>query len=99
MENFTSINTVIDRNIMNKYNLNINEDEAIVLFEFFSRFDETDKLEFKHPAEYLALQKLSGQIDKTTSAMFKPEYIKLLSEARSRIAEGFEGEVPSIKPE
>lgn len=82
---------------MKKYNLEITEDEAIVLHEFFERFDETGKLEFEHPAEYLAVQKLSGQIDKTTSAMFKPEYIELLSEARKRIAEGFEGEVPGLK--
>lgn len=82
---------------MNKYSLEITGDEAIVLFEFFSRFDETDKLVFEHPAEYLALQKLSAQIDKTTSAMFRPEYAELLAKARKRITKGFEGEVPGIK--
>jgi hypothetical protein len=82
---------------MNKYILEITEDEAIVLFEFFSRFDETDNLTFQHPAEYLAFEKLSGQIEKTTAAMFKPEYNELLSSARNRIAEGFEGEVPKMK--
>jgi len=40
---------------MKKYTLRITEDEAIVLFEFFARFDDTDKLEFIHPAEYIAL--------------------------------------------
>ena len=83
---------------MKKYKLEITEDEAIVLFDFFSRFDETDKLEFEHPAEYLALEKLSGQIEMTTAAIFKPEYKELLSEARKRIVEGFEGEVPGLKP-
>ena len=81
---------------MRKYTLQISEDEAIVLFEFFARFDDTDELVFKHPAEYLALMKLSGQIDKTTSAMLKPEYETLLKEAQDRIADGFEGEVPGL---
>jgi hypothetical protein len=81
---------------MKKYTLQISEDEAIVLFEFFERFDDTDKLVFKHPAEYIALMKLSAQIDKTTSAMFKPEYDALLTEAQNRIADGFEGKVPGL---
>ena len=82
---------------MTKYTLGLSEDEALVLFEFFSRFDDTDRLEFVHPAEYLALQRISAQIDKTTAAMFKPEYRELLSEARERIAEGFEGSVPGMR--
>ena len=82
---------------MNKYSLEITEDEAIVLFEFFERFGDTDKLEFEHPSEYIALMKVSGQIDKTTAAMFKTNYHELLSEARNRIAEGFEGDVPGLK--
>lgn len=82
---------------MNKYSLEITEDEAIVLFEFFERFGDTDKLEFEHPAEYIALMKVSGQIDKTTAAMFKTNYRELLSEARNRIAKGFEGDIPGLK--
>lgn len=79
---------------MKSYTLEITEDEAIVLFEFFSRFDNTDKLEFAHPAEYLALLKLSAQIDKTTAAMFDPDYDKLLSAAQEGVADGFEGSIP-----
>jgi hypothetical protein len=82
---------------MTEYTLQITEDEAIVLFEFFERFGDTAKLEFEHAAEYVAIMRLSGQIDKTTAAMFDPEYARLLSEARKRIAEGFEGEVPGMK--
>jgi hypothetical protein len=82
---------------MKEYNLNLNEDEAVVLFEFFARFGDTEKLEFHHPAEYIALMKLGGQIDKTTSAMFDPNYVDLLKDARTRIACGFEGIVPGIR--
>ena len=82
---------------MAEYSIKLNEDEAIVLFEYFNRFDDTDSLAFEHAAEYLALQKLSGKINKTTSAIFKPNYIELLENARSRIADGFEGDVPGLK--
>ncbi len=82
---------------MSGYTFNITEDEALVLFEFFHRFGETDKLEFAHPAEYIALMKLSGQIDKTTPAIFDPNYESLLGDARSRMAAGFEGDVPGMK--
>ena len=84
---------------MSKYTLEISEDEALVLFDYFSRFDESDDLSFRHPAEYLALQRLAGQIDRTTSAMFKPDYAQLLSAARERIASGFEGQIPCLKPD
>ena len=79
---------------MDTYTLKLTEDEAITLFEYFSRFDETDSLKFEHPAEYIALQRLSGQIEKTTSAMFKPEYKQLLTNARNNIAKDFEGFIP-----
>lgn len=82
---------------MTEYTIKLNEDEAIVLFEYFNRFDDTDSLAFEHAAEYLALQKLAGQIDRTTAAMFKPNYKELLERARLRIAGGFEGDVPGLK--
>src|SRR5262249_31635227 len=84
---------------MNKYSLSLSEDEAVVLFEYFSRFDETDDLSFHHTAEYLALQHLAGQIDQTTAAMFKPNYREILQAARTRIAAGFEGDVPCLRAE
>lgn len=43
-------------------NLTITEDEALVLGEYFNRFDDTGDLSFRHPAEYLALQRIAGQI-------------------------------------
>jgi hypothetical protein len=82
---------------MSEYTLKISEDEALVLFAYFSRIDETDDLSFRHPAEYVVLQRLAGQIDKTTSAMFKPDYTQLLAAARERVAAGFEGQIPCLK--
>ncbi len=68
-----------------------------MLFEYFNRFDNTASLAFEHAAEYLALQKLAGQIDQTTPAMFKPNYDKILEKAREKIAKGFEGDIPGLR--
>ena len=84
---------------VDEINLKISEDDAIVLFEFFERFDEKEKLYFVHPAEYISFMKIVGQIDKCTSAMFKSDYRDLLRKARERIAEGFEGNFPEIEKE
>ncbi len=84
---------------MREYELTINEDEAVVLFEFFERFDDLDELYFVHRAEYIALQRLSGQINKTTAAMFGPKYCEILDAARERIAFGNEGDFPPLRPE
>ena len=84
---------------MAEYSLTISEDEALVLGEYFNRFDDTDDMSFRHPAEYLALQKIAGQIDGTTPAFFSKNYHELLQAARNRLAAGFQGDVPCFKPE
>jgi len=84
---------------MAPYSLAISEDEALVLGEYFHRFDDTGDLSFRHPAEYLALQRIAGQVDATTPAFFSKNYDELLQAARTRLAAGFEGEVPCFKPE
>lgn len=84
---------------MHEYKLTLSENQALVLGSLFNRFDETDKLEFAHPAEYLALMNLAGQIDRTTPSFFSSDYESLLENARNQIAEGFEGEVPGMGPQ
>lgn len=80
-------------------NLKISKDDAIVLFEFFERFDEKERFYFVHPAEYISIMKISGQIDKGASMVFRSDYRELLQRARERIAEGFEGNFPEIEKE
>lgn len=77
-------------------NITITEDEALVLFEFFERFKETNNLSVTHPAEFIALMKISAQIDKSLVVMFQPNYLQLLEEARQRMSVGFEGDVPGM---
>ena len=73
---------------MKNYTLEISEDEAVILFDFFSRFDETDELKIENPAEYAVLARISAQIDKTTTAMFDPAYKTILADARRRLSYG-----------
>jgi hypothetical protein len=85
--------------MMSSTTVELSEDESLVLFEFFERFGDTGRLYFVHPAEYLALMRVSAQIDKGTSAMFEKKYEDLLFQARERIAEGFESNFPPIEEE
>ncbi len=84
---------------MSEYEIKISEDEAVVLFEFFERFDKSEELYFVHPAEYLALQSVAGQICKTTAAMFSKDYGKILNDARARLAHGYESDFPPLRSE
>lgn len=89
----------MDRLLMDEVKVAISEDEAVVLFEFFERFGEREELYFVHPAEYISLMKISAQIDKNITAMFQENYGEILREARNRIAEGFDGDIPQIRDE
>jgi len=81
---------------MKRYQLELSEDEAVVLFELLSRFADTEQFEFRHAAELNAFQRLSAQIEKTTAAMLDPAYQHLLAAARNRLADGLEGEIPGL---
>ena len=85
--------------MMDLCSIELNMDEALVLFEFFQRFDGTGSLMFEHAAEYLALMRISAQIDKATPLPFDPDYSDKLSVARARVSRGFEGEVPNLRPD
>lgn len=82
---------------MSKISIEISKEDAIVLFEFFERFGEKQEMYFVHPAEYLSLMKVSAQIDKSTSAMFKENYGEILKDARAKIAEGYESDFPELR--
>jgi len=82
---------------MSHAKLEITGDEALVLFEFFERYEETGRLVFRHQAEYLALMKISAQIDKNVPEACDPKYQQLLEKAKERVAAGFEGEVPGME--
>ncbi len=78
--------------------IQLSHDEALVLFEFFSRFcDEGDDFALRHTAEYLAFMRISAQLDKSLVEPFRPEYADLLQAARKRLAAGYEGSAPGVR--
>lgn len=68
--------------------ININHDEALVLFEFLARIDKIN-LEniFDDQSEQIVLWNIESQLEKTLVEPFDPNYLKLLKEARERIKE------------
>ena len=76
--------------------ITLSRDEALVLFEFFARFDEKDDFTMRNIAEYLALMRISTQLDKALVEPFKPNYIELLNAARERLASGYIGNAPGV---
>lgn len=78
------------------HTLTLTDDEMLILFEFFERLEERDELKFAHPAEWAALGRLTAQFESTLWQLFSGDWDKLLSEARTRRAQGFEGRVPGL---
>ncbi len=76
--------------------ITISKDEALVLFEFFARFDDSNDFTLRHTAEYLAFTRMSAQLDKAFIEPFQPEYSELLRAARDRVAAGYEGKAPGV---
>jgi len=76
--------------------LEVSRDEALVLFELLARFQDSGTLSVQHPAEFLALSQIAGQLEKTLAEPFAPEYRELLDRARGKLAEGFEGIAPGM---
>ena len=78
--------------------LTLSEDEALVLESLFARFEQEGCIVLRHNAEFIALSRLSGQIEKVLVQPFLPDYDSLVASARERIAEGFEGIAPGVEP-
>ena len=80
----------------NDLSLKVSRDEALVLFDLFARFEETNRLILRHNAEFVALSRISAQIDKSLVEPFSPDYVLRLSQAQSRVAAGYAGSAPGV---
>ncbi|WOB06897.1 hypothetical protein [Piscinibacter gummiphilus] len=83
----------------NGINVNLSEDEALVLFEFFARFDETNLFRMRNNAEFVAFMRISGQLEKALVAPFEPAYQERIEEARARLTEGHYELAPGVEPD
>ena len=65
--------------------LELTADESLVLFEFLSRFSDTDVLTIEDQAEERALWNLLALFEKQLSEPFRSDYVALLQAARDRL--------------
>ena len=65
--------------------LELNQDEALVFFEWLSRLDEKDAFPCEDPAEQQVLWSLHGQLEKTMTEPFGANYRELVEQARLRV--------------
>ena len=70
-----------DRNV----HFALNHNEALVLFEFLSRFSEKETLTIEDQAEEQALNNLLCVLETMLSEPFMPNYLELLENARKAL--------------
>ena len=71
-----------------KIKVEITKDEALVLYEFLSRYSDTENLEIEHQSEQRALWNLTCVFEKTISEAFDSDYKISLESARKRLEDG-----------
>ena len=65
--------------------LSLTENEAIVFFEFLSRFSDKDKLSIEDQAEERVLWNLCCDLEKVLIQPFQENYVEKLAEARNSL--------------
>ena len=80
---------------MNKHNdtsevqISLTADEALVLFEFLNRFEESSELTIADQAEVWVLSNLLGPLQKQLVPPFQKDYVEQLQQARNRLRDNF----------
>jgi hypothetical protein len=72
---------------MAKISLELDDDEALVLFEFLHRWESDGNLEITDPSEGYALERLQGALESTLVGIVGPDYDALLETARKGLRE------------
>ncbi len=65
--------------------ITLTNDEAIVFFEFLSRFSEDSRLEIVDPSERRVLSDLQASLESLLAEPFFEDYDQILESARKRI--------------
>lgn len=80
---------MITHNDTSKIQISLTADEALILFEFLSRFEESNELAIVDQAEKWALSNLLGPLQKQLVSPFQEDYVEKLRQARNRLRENF----------
>ena len=65
--------------------IELSQDEALVLFEWLSRFNESEAPSFEDQAEQRVLWDLEAMLESMLAEPFDPRYADILSAARARV--------------
>lgn len=68
-----------------KVHLDLSKEEALVLFEWLSRFNKSDETKFEDQAEQRVLWDIEGMLESTLVEPFAPNYDELLVRARAKV--------------
>ena len=70
----------------NDVTITLTSDEALVLFELLQRWEEADEVTPpQHQGEQVALWNLSALLERVVSEPSRPDYTRLVEEARARL--------------
>jgi hypothetical protein len=70
---------------MSEVEIKLTKDEALVLFDFVSRFSNDDKLVIQDQAEERALLNLTCVLEKQLAEPFSPDWKKIIEAAKNRL--------------
>jgi hypothetical protein len=65
--------------------IELTDDEALVLFDWLSRFGKSGRSDLKDQAEQRALWNLEAILEKNLDAVLDPRYHELVAKARERL--------------
>lgn len=69
-----------------KINLTVTKDEALVLFEFLTRFNQSEHPDiFEDQAEQKTLWLLEALLEEQLVEPFQPDYKDIINEARNKV--------------
>ncbi len=70
--------------------LHLNQSQALMLFEFLSRFSQDGRLAIEHQAEERVLWDLCAILERQLVEPLRPDYDQLLRKARDLVADPLE---------
>jgi hypothetical protein len=71
--------------------LEVTSDEALVLYDWLTRFNQRDNTEFADQAEERVLFDLEAMLEKVLIAPLQSDYAERLAQARSNVRDACEG--------
>jgi len=74
----------------NKIRIELSRDEALVFFEWLTRFNKTDSAKFEDQAEQRVLWDLEAMLESSIEEPLTPAYNDLLMQARAKVRDSVE---------